>query len=448
MSLILVRLYNVNIVIILIIIISINIEEELKMFKSFSLQEKSWIMYDWANSAYSAIITASVLPIFFKTVAKSAGVSPNIADSYWGYATSAATLVIALLAPVLGTIGDYKNMKMKMFKVFFVIGVLSTAALSFTEQWSVLLPFYMITVIGFSGANLFYDAFIIDITTEDRMDRVSTYGFALGYIGGSTIPFVASIALIMLSSKIGISTSLATRLSFFLTAVWWMVFTIPMLKNVKQKYYIEGDRQIVANSFKRLYKTFKNIRQYRHIFLFLLAYFFYIDGVNTVIHMASVYGDSVGIDSTTLLLALLVTQIVAFPCAIIYGRLAEKIGSNKMIMAGIGIYIIICIIGYRMTSAIEFWALALLVATSQGGIQALSRSYFSKMIPKENSNEFFGFYDVFGKFAAIMGPALYGMFSQITGHSRYGVLSIAILFIIGGFVFAISAFKKPSSANA
>jgi UMF1 family MFS transporter len=414
------------------------------MFKNFSLQEKSWIMYDWANSAHSAIITASILPIFFKTVAKGAGLDSNIADSYWGYATSAATLILSLVAPILGTLGDYRNMKMKLFRTFFLIGVISTAALSLTGQWFPMLILYAITIIGSSGSGLFYDAFLIDVTTEERMDKVSTYGYAFGYIGGSTIPFIVAIALIMFGKYVGISATLGTQLSFLFTALWWGVFAIPMLKNVKQVYSIDMVPNPISSSFKRLYKTFKNIRQYKHIFLFLIAYFFYIDGVGTIIHMATVYGDSVGISSTSLMLALLVTQIVAFPFAIIYGKLAKKFGSKIMIFVGIVIYMIICILGYNLSTATEFWILAILVATSQGGIQALSRSYYGKMVPKENSNEFFGFYDIFGKFAAIMGPALYGLFSQITGESRYGVLSVIVLFIIGGIIFAFIPSDKPS----
>lgn len=405
------------------------------MFKGFTREEKSWIMYDWANSAYSIIITTSVLPIFFKSIAKGAGLSSHVADSYWGYATSAATLAIAILAPILGTMGDYKDLKKRMFNVFLALGILSTAVLAFTQQWSAMLILYMVTLVGFSGANLFYDAFLVDVTTRERMDKVSTYGFALGYIGGSTIPFIVAIALIMFGEKIGLQQTAATQLSFMITALWWLFFSIPILKNVRQIHYMEHEPQLVVKSFKRIFSTFKNIKQHKQIFIFLAAYFFYIDGVNTIIHMASVYGDSVGVGSTTLMLALLVTQVVAFPCAIAYGRLAQRFGSNKMILMGIMVYILVCIVAFRMTTALEFWILAILVATSQGGIQALSRSYFSKMIPKEKANEFFGFYDIFGKFAAIMGPALYGLFTQITGQSRYGVLSIMLLFLIGGGIF-------------
>lgn len=415
------------------------------MLKNFTQEEKSWILYDWANSAYSVVITAAILPIFFKTMAKSAGISSNIADSYWGYGNSIATLIVAILAPILGTLGDYKGKKMQLFKFFFIIGVLSTAALSFTNQWLAILIIYMITVVGFSAANLFYDAFLVDVTTEDRMDYVSTYGFALGYIGGSTIPFIVSIGIIMFGSKIGISSGFAVKLSFIITAVWWAAFATPMLKNVKQLHYIESQPNLLADSFSRLYGTFKNIRQYKSVFVFLLAYFFYIDGVNTIIHMATVYGDSVGVDSNSLLLALLMTQIVAFPFAILYGKLAKKLGSRNMILIGIVIYIVICFVGYNMKSALEFWLLAFLVATSQGGIQALSRSYFGKMVPKDKANEFFGFYDIFGKFAAIMGPALYAFFSQITGQSRYGVLSVMLLFLVGG---AIMIFAVPKDVKA
>lgn len=412
------------------------------MLKNFSKQEKSWMMYDWANSAYSSIITAAVLPIFFKSMTRAAGVSSNIADSYWGYGTAIASIMIAILAPILGTVGDYQNMKMRFFKIFLAIGVISTAALAFTDHWKIILGIYMVTIIGFSGANIFYDAFLVDVTTEDKMDRVSSYGYAIGYIGGSTIPFIVSIALIMFGERIGIPVILATQISFMITAVWWFVFSMPMIKNVKQVHYIEHEPKMLKESFKRLSSTLANVKQHRHIFLFLLAYFFYIDGVGTIIRMATVYGDSIGIGSETMLLALLVIQIVAFPCAIIFGRLAEKVGSGKMIMVGILIYMVICILGYRMTTALEFWGIAMLVASAQGGIQAISRSHFGKMVPKERSNEFFGIYDIFGKFSAIMGPTLFAVFSQLTGNSRFGVLSVMIQFIIGGTIFMIAEKKK------
>jgi len=404
------------------------------MLKNFTRQEKSWILYDWANSAYSIIITAVILPLFYKSIATESGLAAHVADSYWGYATSIATLLIATLAPILGTIGDYENMKMRLFKSFFLVGALATALLSFTDSWQLLLFFYMLTIIGFSGANIYYDAFLVDVTSADRMDKVSTYGFAMGYIGGSTMPYILSIVLIMFGDRIGIPKTIAVKASFLLTAVWWIAFAMPMLQNVKQIYYVQRTDRIIYNSFNRLSRTFKTIRKDKHILVFLIAYFFYIDGVNTIMHMAAVFGDSVGLISDSLMLALLVIPIVSFPFTIIYGILAKRFGSKKMITTGIGIYLLVCIMAFNLTSAFEFWILALLVATSQGGIQALSRSYFGKLVPKENANEYFGFYNIFGKFAAIMGPAIYGFFSQLTGQSRYGIVSISALFIIGGLV--------------
>ena len=402
------------------------------MLKSFSLQEKSWIMYDWANSAYSVIISSVILPLFYKSITTGEGIAPNLADSFWGYATSAATLVIAISAPLLGTIGDYPKWKMRLFKSFFLIGVAATAALSFTDDWRLLLALYMLTTIGFSGANIFYDAFLVDVATEERMDRVSTYGFAMGYIGGSTIPFVLSILLIMFGERIGIPRTTAIKVSFLFTAFWWVAFTIPMLRNVKQRYFVPASDHIIHDSFGRLYQTLHQIRSHKKMFLFLIAYFFYIDGLNTIIHMAAVFGDSIGIVSDMLMVAVLVIPILSFPFTILYGKLAKRFGSKKMILVGIVIYLLACLLAFRMTTALEFWILATLVATSQGGIQALSRSYFAKLVPKENANEYFGFYNILGKFAAIMGPALYALTSQLTGDSRNGLASISLLFIIGG----------------
>jgi UMF1 family MFS transporter len=299
------------------------------MLKSFSLQERSWIMYDWANSAYSVIISSVILPLFYKSITTGEGIAPNLADSYWGYATSAATLAIAVFAPILGTIGDYPKWKMRLFKSFFLIGVVATAALSFTDDWRLLLAFYMLTTIGFSGANIFYDAFLVDVATEERMDRVSTYGFALGYIGGSTIPFVLSILLIMFGESIGISRTTAVKASFLFTAFWWIVFTIPMLRNVKQRYFLPPSEHIIHDSFARLSKTLRQIRSHKKMFLFLIAYFFYIDGLNTIIHMAAVFGDSIGVVSDMLMIAVLVIPILSFPFTILYGKLAQAFRQQK-----------------------------------------------------------------------------------------------------------------------
>jgi UMF1 family MFS transporter len=294
---------------------------------------------------------------------------------------------------------------------------------------------YVVSSIGFSGANVFYDAFLVDITTEERIDKVSAWGFGMGYIG-STIPFIISMAIVILAQlkKLPISVGSATKIAFLITAAWWLVFAIPMLKRVNQVYGVEKEGNPIINSFKRIGHTFANIRKHKTVFMFLLAYFFYIDGVDTIIKMSSSYGADLGISSNTLLIVLLATQFVAFPFAILYGKLAERFGAKKMIFVGIVVYTIICIYGYFLKTALDFWILAMLVGTSQGGIQALSRSYFGKLVPKENANEFFGFYNIFGKFAAIMGPTLMAITTQITGRSTDGVFSIVALFVIGGII--------------
>ncbi|ENQ3106675.1 MFS transporter [Bacillus cereus] len=405
--------------------------------KKMSRQEKSWILYDWANSVYSLVITTAIFPIYFKAAAKEAGLAGTTSTAYWGYANSFATLMVSILAPILGTIADYKGFKKRFFTFFFLLGITFTGMLAAvpTSQWILLLGCYMFALIGFAGANIFYDAFLIDVTTEDRMNRISTRGFALGYIG-STIPFIGCMALIILSQKgvIPLSVGVTSQISFAITALWWGLFTIPMLKNVEQHYFIERDPNPVVTSFKRLAYTFKNIRQYRTVFFFLLAYFFYIDGVDTIITMSTAYGTDLGISATNLIIILFVTQIVACPFALLYGKLSETFTGKKMLYVGIIIYIIICTYAYFIKTTLDFWILAMLVATSQGGIQALSRSYFAKLIPKESANEFFGFYNIFGKFAAIMGPVLVGVTTQLTGKTNAGVLSIIVLFIIGGFL--------------
>jgi MFS transporter, UMF1 family len=417
--------------------------------KRFTKEENSWMFYDWANSAYSIIITTAVFPLFYKAAAMKAGVSASDSTAYLGYTIAIATFILAMLSPILGTIADYKGLKKRFFIFFFALGLISTATLAFipSDQWLLLLTFYTLTAIGSSGSNVFYDAFITDVTTEERMNRVSSRGFGLGYIG-STIPFIISIAIIVLAQNevLPFSTTIASKIAFLITAVWWGVFTIPMLKNVYQRYGIEREPKPIVNSFKRLGNTIKEIRKYRALFLFLLAYFFYIDGVGTIITMSTAYGSDLGISSTNLLIILFATQVVAAPFAILYGRLAERFTGKKMLYVGIGVYIIVCIYAYFLKTTIDFWILAMLVATSQGGIQALSRAYFAKLVPKNNANEFFGFYNIFGKFASIMGPLLVAITAQVTGNSASAVFSLVILFIIGiSILFFVPEPKIESS---
>ncbi len=408
-------------------------------------QERSWILYDWANSAYSIAITTAILPLYFKDVI-AVSLAPSLSTAYWGYANAIGTLLISILAPFLGTVADYQGYKKKFFLSFMLLGTLSTGLLYFVQpgQWQLCVIIYILTALGFAGANIFYDSFITDITVPENMDWISSLGYGFGYIG-STIPFIISLLIIMNPQIIGTDGLQATRLSFLLTASWWFVFSIPMMKNVHQNYYIDKEPRPLRGAFLRLKKTMVNISKHKSIFMFLIAYFFYIDGVDTIIKMATVYGSDVGIESKDMLVILLVSQFVAFPFAILFGKLAKRFSARTMISFAIILYVFICIFAYFMDTAFEFWVLTMLVMTSQGGIQALSRSFFGKMVPKENSNEFFGFYNIFGKFAAIMGPLLVGVFSQITGDSRIGILSIALLFLIGFVLFR--RIPVPSADN-
>ncbi|MBD3110065.1 MFS transporter [Bacillus sp. AGMB 02131] len=402
-----------------------------------SKAEKGWVFYDWANSAYSIVVVTAIFPLYFKAAATEAGIAASTSTAYWGYANSIATLLVSVLAPLLGTIADFKGFKKRFFVFFAGLGIVFTFVLALVpyDQWLLLLGIFVFTSVGFAGANIFYDAFLVDVAKEDRMNRISANGYALGYIG-SAIPFVLCIAIIMLAQQkiIPLAVPTASQLAFVITALWWGLFTIPMLKNVEQKYYIERVPNPIRMSFKRLYETLKNIKAYRALFLFLLAYFFYIDGVHTIFTMATAFGSDMGIDSTTLLLVLFMTQIIAAPCAVWFGKLGERFTAKKMIMVGIIVYIIICIYAYFMKTSLDFWIIAMLVGTVQGGIQALSRSYFAKLVPKESSNEFFGFYNIFGKFAAIAGPVLVGATAQITGDTSSGVFSLIILFVAGAVI--------------
>ena len=420
----------------------ILMDESTQKKKRFSREEWSWIMYDWANSVYATIMMAAVFPIYFATVAGAAG---QDGDFWWGIGTSAAMIIIALLAPIVGALADFKGYRKKVFNIFFIIGVAFTLASAFVGNWMLLLLGYAISHIGYSGSCLIYDSFLSEVTTPDRMDKVSGAGYAWGYIGGSTIPFLVSIALIMFSENIGISETLAIQISVAMAAVWWALFTIPFLKDVHQKYSIEKPESfsILSAAFSAAVVTAKKILKNKKILFYILAYFFYIDGVGTVIVMSTVYGATLGLDTTSMILALLMTQLIAFPCSIWFAALAQRYGSLKLIRGAVVIYLVICSVGFIMgfgleqnlfgidTAVVLFWILACMVGTVQGGIQAISRSYFCQMIPPENSGEFFGFFDIFGKFATVLGPLLYALVRGITGSPAFAILSIIVLFLLG-----------------
>ena len=406
--------------------------------------ERSWILYDVANSAFVLVIITTIMPIFFKDVA-SQGVPDAVSTANWGFANSAASLVLAFLAPILGTIADYRNYKKKFLMGFIGLGIVFTLSLTTVSagNWLICLLLFGIARVGFSGANIFYDAFITDITTRERMDWISALGYGWGYIG-SVIPFAAVLGLMVWGQAHASADAIPLgpmRMGFVVVALWWGLFSIPMIKNVRQVHYIPSEKHPIAESFRRLGRTFVEIRKYRQGFTFLIAYFFYIDGVDTIITMATAYGRDIGLGINMLLAAILMIQIVAFPMALLYGKLAGRFGARNMLFAGIAVYGIITLMGFCLPFFTSlkirtglFWGLAFLVASSQGGIQALSRSYFGRLIPPERSAEFFGFYNIFGKFAAITGPFLMGMFGRLTGDSRYGILSILLLFIVGGVI--------------
>ncbi len=495
--------------------------------RRFDLKERSWILYDWANSVYATNMMAAIFPTIFVSMAGSSG------DRWWSLGTALATLLVAVLSPFLGAIADYKGMKKKLFTGFMLLGVATTASLAFMSDWRMMLVGYVISHIGFSGANLFYDSFLTDVTPNERMDKVSSWGYAMGYIGGSTIPFVLSIAMLL---WLGYESPVAQKFSILITSLWWLLFTIPFLKNVHQVHYIDKpDKLRVGTTIRDVLTTGREIVENKGMLLFMLAYFFYIDGVGTIIKISTAYGTALGLGAVGMILALLVTQIVAMPCSILFGKLAQKITTRRAILMAIAIYMVICAVGFVMgytlephqeafgapyrqlesqaaqdlaalgeegevnkavaayfaasrtemieqaaytgdpelafhlpglteteaaeaqaqldgmltafaqeqepvranlrraigRSTIMFWSMAILVGTVQGGIQAVSRSYFGKLVPKRRSNEFFGFFDIFGKFASFIGPLLYALIGSMTGRSSWGTLALLVLFLMG-----------------
>ena len=518
--------------------------------RRFTQSERSWILYDWANSVYATNMMAAIFPIYYANIAGNAG------DKWWGIGVSAASLIIAVLSPIFGSIGDFRGMKKKLLTACLLLGIVFTAVTAFVDDWKLMLIGYVVSHIGYSGANVFYDSFLTDVTTRDRMDRVSAWGYAMGYLGGSTIPFVACIVLLLLTDF----SVTAVKFSILLTCIWWAVFSIPLLKNVKQTHYVDTPPSRLASAaMHNLWRTLRDIARDKGLLFYLVAYFFYIDGVGTVINLATNYGATLGLGSTGMILALMVTQLVAVPFSILFSRLASRIGALRMIAVAIGVYIVICGVGFFMglnvepyqmeyadavngaaagvnvsdltahdrkvwntvvedikengknalsagdrqaafwteeesgvtgvfgdvvtslenddsryhfsspdirewaaasvsqirtelapfitdsgkqtayahalrLSSLLFWILAFLVGTVQGGIQALSRSYFGKLVPPERSNEYFGFYDIFGKFASVIGPMLYSLFYMATGRASIGIISLLILFGIGGLL--------------
>ena len=405
-------------------------------FKLTSL-EKKWVLYDVGNSAFTLMVS-TIFPIYFNSLAESAGISDVNYLAYWGYATSICTLIVAILGPTLGAIADTKNFKKIIFSAAMAVGVFGCIVLGFLSSWLWFLVIFVLAKTGYSASLVFYDAMLTDVTEPERMDSVSSHGYAWGYIG-SCIPFVISLVIVLGGGSVGLGTQTSMILAFIITAVWWLCSSIPLLRSYRQKYFSEAGEHVVRNSFRRLGRTFIDLTKQKHIFVFLLAFFFYIDGVYTVIDMATAYGQALGLDSTGLLLALLVTQIVAFPCVLIFSRLVKKVRPETVITICIAAYFCIAVYAYWLDTQFDFWLLAVLVGMFQGTIQALSRSYFAKIIPAEKSGEFFGIYDICGKGASVIGTALVSVLSQVTGSINIGVSALSVMFLIGLVLFRVSA---------
>ena len=405
-------------------------------FKLTSL-EKKWVLYDVGNSAFTLMVS-TIFPIYFNSLAESAGISDVNYLAYWGYATSVCTLIVAILGPTLGAIADTKNFKKIIFSAAMAVGVFGCIVLGFLSSWLWFLVIFVLAKTGYSASLVFYDAMLTDVTEPERMDSVSSHGYAWGYIG-SCIPFVISLVIVLGGGSVGLGTQTSMILAFIITAVWWLCSSIPLLRSYRQKYFSEAGEHVVRNSFRRLGRTFIDLTKQKHIFVFLLAFFFYIDGVYTVIDMATAYGQALGLDSTGLLLALLVTQIVAFPCVLIFSRLVKKVRPETVITICIAAYFCIAVYAYWLDTQFDFWLLAVLVGMFQGTIQALSRSYFAKIIPAEKSGEFFGIYDICGKGASVIGTALVSVLSQLTGSINIGVSALSVMFLIGLVLFRFSA---------
>ena len=411
------------------------------MLKSFTKEEKSWIMYDWANSAFATIMLAAVFPAFFVSFAGGEGTPGSM---WWGIGVATSRFVLGLCAPFIGALISFKSFKKRLMTAFIVLGVIANLTIAFLGTWQLLLIGYILANMLWSASNFIYDSYLPDVTTEDRMDKVSAWGFAIGYIGGSTIPFIISIILILFGENFGVDAELAVRISVAITAIWWAVFSLPLLKHVHHKYEKEKPKkQLFRNTFKVTLATGKKIVSNRAVFLFIIAYFFYIDGVGTVINMAVAYGAELGLGMEGMIGALFLTQIVAFPCSILFGRMAKRFSSLNVIIGAVIIYIFIAALGFVMgfgyeeywfdvnTAQILFWVLAFMVGTVQGGIQAISRSTYGRLIPKEDSGEYFGFYEIFGRFAAILGPGIYALVLATTGRASFSILSVTIIFVIG-----------------
>ena len=406
--------------------------------------ERSWILYDIGNSAF-ILMVSTLIPIFFNSLAGSAGVHEDLYLSYWGYAGSIATILVAIIGPICGALAD-RNFKKPIFLLCVLLGAVGCAALGFLSHWLLFLAVFVIARVGYSASLVFYDSMLPEITSDSRMDKISSMGYAYGYIG-SVIPFLVCLVLVLMHDSFGMSQGTAMIIAFLVIAAWWLLCSLPLLKGYRQTAYVTAEKSPLGDTFRQLGKTLREARKEKHIFLYLLAFFFFIDGVYTIIDMATAYGTALGLDSTGLLLALLLTQIVAFPCAIVFGRLSARYDAGLLIKVCIIAYTCITLFAIFLMSQWQFWVLATLVGMFQGGIQALSRSYLGKIIPAQRSGEFYGLMDIFGKGASFVGLSMVSLVSQLTAgmtvevfgltlqNENIAVSSLIVLFVIGYVLF-------------
>ena len=409
-------------------------------------RELPWILYDVGNSAFT-LLASAILPIYFNSLVTGAGLSGSDATAIWGYAASGVTLCVAVISPILGSFTDFRGLKKPFFFFSAMLGVICCAALGIPMTWVAFLALYIITKIAYSVSLVFYDAMLPDIADMKRVDAVSSKGYAWGYIG-SCIPFIISIALVLFMEN----TAAAMAIAFILNAAWWLAFTIPLTRSYKQIHFVERTAHPVRQNFKALASVFRKeggVANRKGIILFLISFFLYIDGVYTVIDMATSFGTALGLESSGLLIALLVTQIVAFPSAIVFGRLAGKVSNELLITISICAYTFVGAFAIFMQTMWQFWVLAVMVGLFQGGIQALSRSYFTKIIPAEHSGTLFGIMDIFGKGAAFLGTMLVSVVTQLTDSVNLGAIPIVCLFVAGLVMFIVTArYNRPFIAKS
>jgi UMF1 family MFS transporter len=416
---------------------------------------RAWAMYDWANSAFQTTIIAAIFPIYFQKVA-AAGLPAPVATSRFAWATTWSILIVAVVAPVLGAVADYAPVKKKLLGVFLAVGAATTAAMYFIHrgEWLFALVLFVVSNVGVAGSMVFYDSMLPHIAREGELDRVSTAGYALGYIGGGVL---LAVNILMMTKPwwFGLpSRDIAIRASMASVAVWWVVFSIPLFRHVPEPAIRISDAPRaspfdLAGAVRRVLHTLQELRRYNQAFVFLIAFLLYNDGIQTIIRMATIYGTEIGLDDNAMILALLVTQFIGVPFAFLFGMFADRIGARPAIFVGLAAYTIITALGYFMRTSGQFFALAVMVGMVQGGTQALSRSLFASMIPKQKSSEFFAFFGVFERYAGILGPALFAWVIAYSGSSRNAILSVLAFFIIGGALLtAVDVAAGRSAARA